>query len=81
MKEDVEVTVCIRKETPNPIVEGSTIEKCIKCKHDVWVSPATKLSIEQGIYSKTIVCVNCCCDLVKNGIDKRGRPPNIKVAR
>lgn len=60
------ITVCIRAvEGKLPAVELSYKDVCSKCGKYVWVSPATKQSIESGIYSEILVCVKCAAELIE----------------
>ncbi|MBI4174464.1 MAG: hypothetical protein HY517_02365 [Candidatus Aenigmarchaeota archaeon] len=59
------ITVCLRvREGKLPPVELSTRDVCSKCSKQVWISPATRQSIEMGLYPDVIVCVNCAMKLL-----------------
>lgn len=53
------VTVAIPANRGAIVVEGSERRECSECGTDVWVSPATRVSIDRGVYPDTIVCVPC----------------------
>lgn len=56
-------TVAMRAaETDGPLIEGSERRECTYCGHDVWVSPATRESIEAGLYPDRILCVQCTAE-------------------
>lgn len=53
------VVVARRVENyPNPIA-GSERRECVGCGHDVWVSPGSLESIENGFYPDSIACLDC----------------------
>lgn len=57
---DDEFTLCPRiEDMKDPLVEGCTKVSCSICKGECWASPATMLSIKEGIYPKEIVCTRC----------------------
>lgn len=60
------ITVCLRVSKGRlPPIELSFKNTCSKCGKDVWVSPATKQSIESGLYPDVIVCVNCALKMIE----------------
>lgn len=53
------ITVCVPVHRKKPLVKGSIKGKCVYCKREIWISPATQQSIKTGLYPKKTVCTDC----------------------
>jgi hypothetical protein len=48
-----------------PLIKGARKEKCCNCENQVWVSPATRMSIKEGLYPDVFACLECIRKRVK----------------
>jgi len=53
------VTLCMRCATMPAPVEGSERRECVGCGAEVWVSPASRQSIERNEYPAVFACMQC----------------------
>lgn len=56
--EDI-VVLCSRVEDGPSGVYGSTKEECAECHKQVWLSPATRSTVEKAGPEYTILCIPC----------------------
>jgi hypothetical protein len=53
-----EFIVCLRANIKTT-VPNCMIEKCSKCDTKIWVAPATRQSIKEGVYKGDFLCMDC----------------------
>lgn len=58
------VFLCCRVSEANYVLPGSTKKICDGCRQEVWMSPATEMSMDR-LNKVVIVCVNCAGKMVK----------------
>jgi hypothetical protein len=59
LDDDDVVVLCRRAEDGPSLIYGCTREKCYQCGKKVWLSPATRSTVERESQTYKILCLQC----------------------